>query len=145
MADGDIRIWRHTGYLSTDHSGAPGGEQLVLSPTVPSIVDNEHWTVQAKVWRTMRSIANLATGPYMKSFEQWMNVQDNGTTLTYEAGSVVVLKNATVFLGSESTDTISLDYVGGLRLWGVAADAQVRDWYAEVTIYVGTGGMTIGT
>jgi hypothetical protein len=145
MAEGDIKIWKMHGYLLSDTSG-----EIPLYPFsttgVPTMVADDHWAVQAKVWRTMTDVIDSASGPYMKSFEHWMLVQHNGTYIHYYEGTPVVLKNATTFLGGESSDSITLVGDSGYVYLGAqAADTQEREWFAQVIIYTGVGGMTIPT
>lgn len=135
MAEGDIKISRHLGQRYTTASGAVG---LTITPAFPSLADHDHWLLIATIWRTEVAILNNADGPFIRSWQVILHIQDNGTNVKYNS-TVNLLKAATA---GDNSDTVDMDYSGGVRVLVNPSSASARQWFADIVCYRGVRTVT---
>jgi hypothetical protein len=134
MTDGDIYIHRSIGSVRTDNSTVT---TIPLSPTPPTIADDQHYYIHALVWRMEEAYKDAGTGPYVRTMEIFLIAQDNGTYIHYNYSTVNVLK--TGYSGGDNSDTIAADFSGStFRIRAVpSGGGGYRRWFAVVTLYQG--------
>lgn len=135
MAEGDIKISRHLGIRYTTASGSGA---LTITPAFPTLADHDHWLVIATIWRTEVAILNAADGPYIRSWQVILHVQDNGANVKYSS-TVNLLKAATA---GDAADTVDMDYSGGVRVLANPSTASARQWFADIVCYRGVRTVT---